>query len=179
MKFWSFFQKDPRKAAAAALHREIAGQSRLPVFFTDFEVADTIDGRFDLLVLHGFLVMHRLKQEGEKAKVLSQTLFDKLFEGMDVSLREMGVGDLIVGKRIRGMATAFYGRVDAYTVPLEAGDRDALVEAINRNLYRGQGNPEVVGKVADYAVKAASLLKEQSLTELAAGQVRFPDPEGQ
>lgn len=177
MKFWSFFSKNPKKAAAEALHRQIAEQSRDPYFFTDLGVADTIDGRFDLLVLHGFLVMHRLKREGDKAKGLSQNLFDRLFEGMDISLREMGVGDLSVGKRIKAMATAFYGRVDAYTVPLEAQDREGLAAALNRNLLRTTPNPELAGKVADYVLKASVELGEQSLTELSAGHVRFPNPE--
>lgn len=178
MNFWSFFSKNPKKAAAEALHRQIAEQSRLPYFFTELGVDDSIDGRFDLLVLHGFLVMHRLKKEGDAAKALGQFLFDKMFEGMDVSLREMGVGDLSVGKRIKGMATAFYGRVDAYTVPLEAGDREGLSAALNRNLFRSKGEPDFLGRVADYTFKVADELSQHSLTELSSGQLRFPSPEG-
>jgi len=118
-----------------ALYAKAVAQARLPVFYAEREVPDTVDGRFDLLVLHVFLLLHRLGEEGRETKRLNQDLFDLMFADMDRSLREMGVSDMSVGKRVKEMARAFYGRVDAYEPVLN--DKAKLEEALARNLYRG------------------------------------------
>ena len=131
------------------LYAKAVAQARLPIFYAEREVPDTVDGRFDLLVLHVFLLMHRLGAEGRETRQVNQALFDLMFADMDRSLREMGVSDTSVGKRVKEMARAFYGRVDAYEPVLN--DLAKLEEALARNLYRGnEVKPATLSAMAYY-----------------------------
>ena len=134
MRLPRLFGRDPSAEPANALYREVVRQSRLPVFYTQGGVPDSLDGRFELIVLHAYLIMRRLKRDGDAGRALSQALFDMLFADMDRSLREMGVGDLGVGRRVKAMARGFFGRVAAYDEGL-AGDDEILAEALRRNVY--------------------------------------------
>ena len=113
--------------------------ARQPAYFDRFAVADDVDGRFDMLSLV-VAIMRRLKKMGESGRVLSQQLFDTMFADMDLSLREMGAGDIGVSKRVRVMAEAFIGRLDVYLVAIDAADRAALSAALKRNLFRGNSH---------------------------------------
>src|SRR5699024_11029546 len=121
---------------AQALYRAVVEQARQSVFFTDCGVPDTVDGRFEAIVLHAHLVFRRLAREASDsvATTLSQDLFNLMFADMDQNLREMGVGDPSVGKKVRAMAEALYGRAAAYDAGLRAGEAE-LVSALRRNLY--------------------------------------------
>ncbi len=161
-----------REEMVDALYAKAVAQARLPVFYADREVPDTVDGRFDLLVLHVFLLLHRLgaPQEGEtkrETRRLTQALFDLMFADMDRSLREMGVSDMAVGKRVKEMARAFYGRVDAYEPVLRDGA--GLEEALARNLYRGaEVKPSSLAAMAHYIqtqVAALAALDPASIAE--------------
>lgn len=121
-----------RKDAVRRLYDALVARSRDPVFFRAFAVADTIDGRFDMMALHAWLVLARLQQAGRQAE--AQILTDIIFTGFDEALREQGAGDMGLGRRIKAMADAFFGRLKAYD---GAGDDDAMAEALARNLYRG------------------------------------------
>jgi cytochrome b pre-mRNA-processing protein 3 len=96
------------------LYGALVGQARNPAFYRDMGVPDTVEGRFEMVALHVFLALRRLRAGGEPGKDLGQKLFDVLFDDMDQTLREMGVGDLSVGKKIKAMASSFYGRMQAY-----------------------------------------------------------------
>lgn len=172
-KFWR--KKDDK--AAHELYLVLAGQARQPVFYRDGGVPDGLDGRFDMLALHLFLVLRRLSRDkGFAAETeLAQQLFDVMFGDMDRSLREMGVGDLTVGKRIRAMTEAFYGRVSAYDSGLQAADDAQLADALARNLYRGNP-PDAIkpARIADYMRRADQLLQSQSGEDLLAGRLSFP-----
>ena len=135
----------PEQLVARRLFDAVMSEARRPEYYMTGGVADTVDGRFDLVVLHLFLVMRRLKSEGAEGRDLGQRLFDIAFANFDEALREMGVGDLSVPKKVRKMAEAFYGRVDAYQKAFDGGDA-ALDEALRRNLYRI--NPVGEGSVA-------------------------------
>ena len=149
----------PKAISEAAHHAYVvlAEYSRAPRFYRELGVADTLDGRFDMMALVIGLAIRRLKQDdtvtGKQSKNrhrLAQELFDYMFDDMDRALREMGVGDLSVGKKIKKMAHAFYGRADAYGKALDADDRAALIEALERNLYRGVvPSEEVQAQMAD------------------------------
>jgi cytochrome b pre-mRNA-processing protein 3 len=160
---------ETRKASDALLAGAIA-RARLPVFYEKLGVPDTIDGRFDLLVLHAWLVLDRLAQQN--ADALSQSLVDGLFVQFDEALREQGAGDMGMGRRMTKMADAFYGRLKAYR---EAADEKALAEAIVRNLYRGDaGKVEQAGALAIYAGSARDRLSQ---VDLNAGNPDFgPEP---
>lgn len=182
MRIKGLFKRDPAAAAAQALYAQVVEQARLPGFYRDLGVPDTLDGRFDMIVLHAFLVLHRLKAEGQAQGPVGQALFDLMFADMDASLRELGVGDLSVGKKVKQMATGFYGRVAAYeeglAAPGASGD-DALAAALRRNLYgTTTAAPGHVAAMAGYVRRQASALAGQSAVALTGGSVRFAVPEG-
>src|SRR5512135_2803202 len=114
MSPWKLFKRGPHEAEATRLYDAIVSQARRPEFYEGGGVPDSIDGRFELIVLHAYLVLRRLRAAGGAGEPLAQALVDVLFADLDASLREMGAGDLGVGKRVKRMATAFYGRIGAY-----------------------------------------------------------------
>ena len=118
---------------AAQLYQSLVTQARATGFYRDCQVPDSVDGRFELIALHVFLVLHRLKASYPATHALAQALHDYFFADMDRSLREMGAGDLGVGKRVKRMAEALYGRIPAYEAAL--CDDNAAAEAFRRNLF--------------------------------------------
>ncbi len=124
------------------LYTNVVEMSRNPLFYSKFYVKDNVDGRFDALALCVSLVMRRLKMLGDEGSVLSQQLFDTMFADMDLTLREMGAGDIGVAKRVRVMSEAFAGRLNAYATSLDRDDSDALAAALERNLLRGTGKAD-------------------------------------
>lgn len=141
------------------LMTELVARARRPVFYERFAVADTIDGRFDLLALHAWLVLDRLKQQG--AGALEQGLIDALFVHFDEALRQQGAGDVGMGRRMTKFADAFYGRLKAYG---EAADGAGLADAILRNVFRGDmGKVEPARALAIYAASARARLSGADL----------------
>jgi len=175
-KFFGFFGIGREEAPARGLYLSLVAQARQPGFYLECGVPDTVDGRFDMILLHAFLVLRRLKRDHPRTADLAQALFDALFADMDRNLREMGVGDLAVGRRIKAMAAAFYGRIAAYDGGLTAGDA-ALAEALKRNLFR-KANPDAraVAEIAGYLRREARALDAQPLEGLMAGVVTFGPP---
>ena len=175
----SFFRRvfpgNSHEDGARALYEAIVEQSRVPAFYEDYGVADTVEGRFDLLLLHCFLVLRRLKQDKAKTANFSQTLFDTFVYYLDQSVRVSGVGDLKVGPRLKAMVEGFYGRIQAYDDALAKGE-GALGEALERNLYAGavSSDSAQVAKMAAYTRAAVLSLDEQGLDDLMAGRVSFP-----
>ncbi|HEU0070482.1 MAG TPA: ubiquinol-cytochrome C chaperone family protein [Alphaproteobacteria bacterium] len=160
----------------AALYGQLVAQARQPGFYTACAVPDTVQGRFEMIALHAFLVMRRLKTGGA-ADRLAQDLFDLMFADMDRNLRELGTGDLGVAKRIKKLAKAFYGRIAAYEDGLGGAVAGRLEEALARNAYEEVAAPSAaVALLADYLRRADAALAEQGQAELAAGRVRFPAP---
>ena len=113
--------------------------SRRPEFYTEFEVADTFDGRFDMLCLIISIFMQKLSQESDITKIFNQLLFDTMFKDIDLTLREMGAGDLGVGKRVKIMSESFMGRLTNYSKGMENNDESLLADTLSRNLYRQKG----------------------------------------
>ena len=148
----------------------LTARARLPVFYEKLGVADTIDGRFDLLALHAWLVLDRLAAQG--AETLSQSLVDGLFVQFDEALRQQGAGDVGMGRRMTKMADAFYGRLKAYR---EAEDHRALAAALLRNVYRSDAaKVEQADALAIYTTSARENLSRQ---DIAAGGPDFgPEP---
>lgn len=171
-------RESAEREAAARLYAIAVERARDPIFYTRFGVPDSVDGRFEMIALHVWLVLRRLKaataQPSPRAQALSQALFDEMFEDMDQNLREMGAGDLGVGRRVKVMAKAFYGRMDAYDDGLaEAGDA-VLHEALTRNLY-GTVDPDpahldmMSGYLRQQADRTAGLTEES----LLAGSLEY------
>jgi len=169
-----------RRRSRAAEHKiycEIVAQARQPVFYTDFLVPDTIDGRFDLIVAHAVLYFRRMRGEGEEVAAFAQEVFDLFFQDMDASLREMGVSDTRVPKKVKVMGEAFYGRADAYIPAIEAGNVAELAEALGRNIYPDAPEPVAQTRLATYMLEAAGLLEAQSIKKLMSDGIDWPDPE--
>ena len=173
--FSRLFREPPQAAPAQQLYLAAVAQARQPAFYLRHAVPDTLDGRFDMTALHVFLLLYRLRTEGEGTRQLGQALFDYMFGDMDRSLRELGVGDLRVGKKIRPMVEAFQGRVQAYREALLAEDRAALVEALHRNVYRGDPAAPAPA-LAHYVRSQVDHLASQPAEALGRGRVSFAAP---
>src|SRR6266705_2533120 len=173
---FTLFRTIPVREAAELAYGRIVEHARQPGFFIEGGVPDTVDGRFELICLHAFLYLHRLKREQPQAAPLGQRLFDTMFADFDRSLREMGTGDLSVGREIRRMDEAFYGRVAAYEEGL-AGDDAVLQPALQRNLY-GTAPPTQpqLRAMASHLRCEAARLDGQDAAALLAGQISFGEP---
>ncbi len=171
-----------RRAAGTidALYGAIVAQARRPAFYVGYGAPDTADGRFDMIVLHLALLCRRLGREqgagATPARELSQQVFDMFCADMDHNLREMGVGDLTVPKRMRAMGEAFYGRLEAYDRALAAPGDEELAAALARNVL-GEAAPAAgARRLAAYVREAARRLDATPLAALAGAQLGFPDP---
>ncbi|MBF0392474.1 MAG: ubiquinol-cytochrome C chaperone family protein [Alphaproteobacteria bacterium] len=172
-----FRRRPPEEEAARALYETVVIQARRPEFYMAGGVADNVDGRFDMVALHAWLTLARLRSEGAKAQALSQAFYDLMFADMDQNLREMGVGDLGVGKRVMKMAEALNGRVAAYDQGL-ADSGDALADALRRNLYRKSAPSDgQVASMAAHVRRQSAHLAGQPAEGLLAGRIDFAPPE--
>jgi cytochrome b pre-mRNA-processing protein 3 len=156
-----------------AIYGTIVAQAREPLFYRDLGVPDTVNGRFDVLVLHLWMVLRRLKPTKGGAG-LSQALFDCFCDDMDANLREMGVGDLTVPKRMRAFGEAFYGRAAAYDLA-EADGREPLAQALCKNILNG-GEIEKARQLAFYTETAITALAGLDDAAVRGGSWRFPSP---
>jgi cytochrome b pre-mRNA-processing protein 3 len=174
---WPQFRADRRKATIDALYGMIVAQARSPIFYQDFGVPDTVNGRFDAIVLHAALFLTRIESETETVRSLGQGVFDAFCRDMDENLREMGVSDLSVPKEMRRMGEAFYGRAGAYRAALAADGDAALEEALLRNLFGGRQEAAAIPALAAYARAAVARLQETPSTAIAGGALDWPSPE--
>ena len=158
----------------------ITRQARQPLHYGKGGVPDSFDGRFDMMALHVHLVLRRLRSEGVARDDIGQELFDIFFRDMDQAMREAGVGDLGVGKKIRKMAQAYYGRAAAYdtamgkAAPSDRKHKDALVAVLTRNLYPEDESAADDGRLAALANDVFELeekLQLRAVPDILAGQV--------
>ena len=175
MKLSRLFSPRPAVLAGRRLYAAAAAQARTPDFYARMGIPDTAEGRFELYTLHVALILRRLKGQGPQAAETAQALFDAYLKGLDDALREMGVGDLSVGKKMRKLGEAFYGRVKHYDEAFEAlPDRAPLEAIIGRTLLDGQ--PDAVAPLADYAIYAMDQLRGLSLDAVLQGDAQWPNP---
>jgi cytochrome b pre-mRNA-processing protein 3 len=172
---WPFsrFRKQPRapsRRTIEAIYGMIVAQAREPLFYQAFGVPDTVDGRFDMVLLHLWMVLRHLKSESDEG--LQQALFDHFCSDMDANLREMGVGDLSVPKRMRAFGEAFYGRSAAYDRSFVGGP-EPLAQALDKNIYNGR-DIESARRLAAYTAEAIATLAAGDETSMSGG-LRFPD----
>ncbi len=160
---------------AAVLYGAIVAQARQPALYRDLAVADTLDGRFEMVVLHTVLVLERLQTDAGVSEI-AQAVFDVYCTDMDRSLREMGVGDMGVPKRMKVMGERFYGRAASYREALAADDATALEDALRRNVYDRADAP--VAELAAYTRAAHGMLASMPDEDVKRGILRFPDAAG-
>ena len=171
---FSRFRRGASPDTISTLYGMIVAQARMPCFYRDYAVADTVNGRFDLIVLHLALVLERIAAE-PGLRALGQGLFDRFWQDMDHNLREIGISDLSVPKKMRALGEAYYGRAQAYRAALaETSDR-ALIAALARNIYGG-AQDDAASRLAAYMRLAVRDLAAQPVERLAGGTVHFPDP---
>jgi cytochrome b pre-mRNA-processing protein 3 len=171
------FRPTPRSASIAALYGMIVAQARTPEFYRHYGVPDTVNGRFEMIALHTVLLLRRLGEEPLPLRELGQGIFDRFCDDMDASMREMGVGDLAVPRKMRRVGAAFYSRQAEYGEALAAGDSLLLEAALARNVFGGApASAEGVERLARYVRAAASALAAQDNDTLTRPELHFPDP---
>lgn len=176
---WPFdhFRKhrSPQRATIEAIYGMIVTQAREPSFYRNLGIPDTVNGRFDLLVLHLWMVLRRFRSAEGGANV-PQALFDHFCDDMDANLREMGVGDLTVPKRMQAFGEAFYGRAAAYDLALASGS-EPLVGALCKNVLNGEGM-EKARRLATYVETTTARLAGLDEATLLGVEWTFPSPVG-
>lgn len=170
------FRLRKRSATISRLYGTIVAQSRMPSFYRDYAVPDTVNSRFDMIVLHLSLLIDRLATEPEPVRGIGQAVFDRFCQDMDENLREMGVGDLSVPKEMQQLGAAFYGRLQAYRSALASNETPGLADALARNVYGAAARSDGAGRLANYMRGAVRELVGQKGADFARGEVRFPDP---
>jgi cytochrome b pre-mRNA-processing protein 3 len=172
-----FSRARDRSRHGAWIYNAIVDQARRPQFYESFDVPDTIDGRFDLIVLHAGLYLPRLKSVPSEGKGLAQATFDQMMANLEQNLRELGAGDMSVPKKMKNMVQAFYGRATAYEAALKGGDLDGLRAALHRNVYRGAGiDQPKLDALATYVRAASEALKAARDDDIVAGTFAWPAP---
>ncbi len=173
-----------------ALYRSIVTEARRPEFYTACGVPDTVTGRFDMVVLMVAVVLHRLRLEPASetpapkrrrgapatAPERAQELVDLFFQEMDSALREMGVGDMSMPKRMKKLAHAWNGRTQVYDRALDDGDLEALVAAVSRNVLAEQDDRSGAAPLAAHVLSAARRLTAQPIADVLAGRLDWPTP---
>jgi cytochrome b pre-mRNA-processing protein 3 len=174
--FRHWFRRRANRPILERLRGEIVAAARQPALYAAFGAADTFDGRFELLALYSSLVVARLTALPAPGPDLAQELTDALFVGLDDDLREMGVGDLAVPKRVKKLAAALLGRRKAYLDALDRPDDQALREALSRNVLGaaiGPGDPRVAG-LARHVRDVVAALSKASVSDFVAGPLVLP-----
>lgn len=174
---FGLFRKDPRRAVVGQLLQRIVAASRAPALYDHaLGIPDTVEGRFEALALHVVLVLRRLRRLPAPADEVAQDLVDAFFRHVEASLREMGVGDMGVPRRMKRLAQAFYGRASAYDAALDAGDAARLADALARNVLAGGPGPAAAALAAYVAAAEDALAGQADLDALLAEGPRFAAP---
>jgi cytochrome b pre-mRNA-processing protein 3 len=165
------FRPRPALAAGRALYARAVEQSRTPALYSDLGAPDTVEGRFEVYSLHVVLLLDRLRGHGQAAAEVSQALFDTYVKGLDNALREMGVGDLSVGRKMRKLGEAFYGRGKSYEAAFAAlPDKGPLEALLIRTVY-ADVDAARAPRLADYVHGQRAALAGQPIERLLAGEV--------
>jgi cytochrome b pre-mRNA-processing protein 3 len=174
--FQSLRRLRQRRETIDRLYGAIVAQARAPAFYADLGVPDTLSGRFDMMVLHVYLVYRRLAAESE-TRGAGQKLFDRFCADMDGTLRERGIGDLAVPRKMRAIGEAFYGRAQVYDAALAAADDAALAAALEKNVFGGlPGLPAQALRLAAYVRRTEAILAQLGAVAIVAGSLSFPQP---
>lgn len=168
-------RREANRTITDALYGEIVAAARQPAFYSDWNVPDTPLGRFEMLSVQVFLFLHRLRAETGAAREVAQIVTDDFFADVEDSLRELGIGDLGVPKRMKKLARMFYGRTTAYADALERGDRAALAAALARNIRPDSIDWPEAGALAGYVMAVNGHLAAQASEDILAGRISYPE----
>ncbi|MEQ8479885.1 MAG: ubiquinol-cytochrome C chaperone family protein [Hoeflea sp.] len=173
---WSLLKrKKSNQALVARQYETITGAARSPVFYDRMGVPDTVMGRFEMIAIHLVLYLRRTALAGEAVQGLAQEVLEAFFEDVDHSIRELGIGDMGVPKRMKKFARMFYGRANSYGEALEARDKNALSAALSRNIHpEGGSDAPSTEALADWMMKMSDELSNAGEDTLAKGRLAFP-----
>jgi cytochrome b pre-mRNA-processing protein 3 len=175
---FGLFNRNRNKPLIDKLHGEIMAGVLNPALYLTCGVPDTFEGRFEMLVFHGALTTRRMEALAAPGPDLAQDVTDAIFRYLDVMLREMGVGDTTVPKKMKKHAESYAGRAFSYRTALDAKDEDALRLALARNVYgdEAQASSAHAKRLASYAMAVVSTLGQYELDHFLSGQIGYPNP---
>lgn len=179
MIFGLFRKRNHNQIIVVRQYDVLISMARQPVFYTDYDVPDTVMGRFELLSAVMILFFRRTRSSATSGQELAQEIIDAFFEDIDYSIRELGIGDNSVPKRMKKLAGMFYGRLESYAAAMDGNDRDALAAALQRNIHpkASEGAPSMLG-LADWMMTAEAHLADVAEAEIATGSATLPQPRG-
>lgn len=179
MIFGLFRKRNHNQIIVVRQYELLTSTARQPVFYTDYDVPDTVMGRFELLSVVMILFFRRTRSSATSGQELAQEIVDAFFEDIDYSIRELGIGDNSVPKRMKKLAGMFYGRLESYATAIDVDDRIALAAALRRNIYpkADEGAASMV-PLADWMMTAEAHLAAVTEAELATGSAALPLPPG-
>lgn len=172
-----FAGRAARKEAAEKIYDAIVAQSRNPAFYLRCGVPDTLSGRFDMLVIHMFVVLQILKLGGREGQLLAQEIVEAFIREMDTMVRDLGVSDRNVPKEVRKIAQLFYGQLLAYSTALQRGDTKGLANEVWKSFQSGEGSSASIAAeaISTYMRQAIKNIQEMPLNMLLQGNIRFPE----
>ena len=174
-----FAERSARREAAEKIYDSIVAQSRNPVFYVRCGVPDTLSGRFDMLVIHMFIVMQNLKLGANEGKLLGKEIIEAFVREMDSMVRDLGIADIYVAQEVRKIADLFYRQLVVYTNAVEQKNKAALAEAIWKSFQSGDENANVAAdELANYIFQAIKNIGEMPLNLLLQGHLNFPEVYG-
>lgn len=168
-------ERNANRTVTEALYERIVAAARQKVFYSDWAVPDTPLGRFEMLSLAMLLLQHRLRGEQGPAQEIAQVLIDEFFTDVEHSLRELGISDPGVPKRMKRLARMFYGRTAAYTDALDRGDVEAMAAALGRNVRPDAVAWPEAAHLAGYVFVAQEALAAQPVAAICAGELAYPE----
>jgi cytochrome b pre-mRNA-processing protein 3 len=169
-------ERNANRAITESLYASIVAAARREILYSTWQVPDTPLGRFEMLSLHMFLFQHRMRGEGGASFEIAQILIDGFFEDVDHSLRELGIGDLGIPKRMKKLARMYYGRTTAYGDALDRGDEEALRAALARNIRPEAKSWLEAANLAGYVIQVDRALAGQDSAVICGGSIDFPEP---
>ena len=177
MIFGLFRKRNNNQLIVVRQYELLTSTARQPVFYTDYEVPDTVMGRFELLSVVMILFFRRTRSSVTSGQELAQEIVDAFFEDIDYSIRELGIGDNSVPKRMKKLAGMFYGRLESYAAAMDVNDRVALAAALRRNIYpKADDAAASMTALADWMIMAEAHLAGIAEAEIATGSATLPLP---
>ena len=168
-------RRNENQRIVGQVYDALAAAGRQPALYEDMNVPDTVMGRFEMLSAHVILFLRRTSRGSEAVKAVGQDIVDEFFLDIDHSIRELGIGDVSVPKKMKKFGRMFYGRVGSYGAALDAADADSLADALRRNVHPagGDGAPDM-RPLARYLVEVERHLAERADEEILAGAISVP-----
>lgn len=174
MIFGLFSRRSNNRQIVDRQYEALTAAARQPLFYSGFGVPDTVMGRLEMISLVMILFFRRTRFSGTSGQELAQEIVDAFFQEIDHSIRELGVGDPSVPKRMKKIASRYYGRLEAYAAALDAGDGEALAAALRRNIHPEVDNAPSMAALAAWAMLAERHLAAMPEEDVAAGRATLP-----